>query len=128
MGLIYVNPEGPNGNPDPVASGRDVRETFRRFRDQQGNLDPVRTAESMLTLVSTLTQEKLVLEQDLATRRVSLGPNSPVVLNLQTKLRTIDDQIREFRSQVTQMGRGDQSTLSAQLTPSRAGSPPTKQR
>ena len=31
MGLIYVNPEGPNANPDPVASGRDVRETFRRM-------------------------------------------------------------------------------------------------
>ena len=30
MGLIYVNPEGPNSNPDPVASGRDVRETFAR--------------------------------------------------------------------------------------------------
>src|SRR5246500_779049 len=31
MGLIYINPEGPNGNPDPLAAARDIRETFRRM-------------------------------------------------------------------------------------------------
>jgi capsule polysaccharide export protein KpsE/RkpR len=50
-----------------------AREAFRQFRDQQGNLDPVTTAQSMLGMVSSLTQAKLLLEQDLATRRSSQG-------------------------------------------------------
>ena len=31
MGLIYVNPEGPNGNPSAIAAAKDIRETFRRM-------------------------------------------------------------------------------------------------
>lgn len=95
---------------------REVRETFRRFRDQQGNLDPAKSGEAMLGMVGALMTAKLTLEQDLAIQRLSVGPNAPVVLGLQTKIKTIDEQIRELRSQVTQVGKTEQSAISAQLS------------
>ena len=44
MGLIYVNPEGPNGQPSALASGRDVRETFARMGMNDERLLPLRWA------------------------------------------------------------------------------------
>ena len=79
MGLIYVNPEGPDGNPDPVASGRDVRETFARMALSMLTLNGLCSAhgvvvpmqceyfalEGLADLVNTIKQVHANLNPDL---------------------------------------------------------------
>src|SRR5688572_31359192 len=52
MGLIYVNPEGPDGNPDPIAAAKDIRDTFGRSEEHTSEL------QSQSNLVCRLLLEK----------------------------------------------------------------------
>lgn len=92
------------------------RRALREFRDWQANLDPNKTADTALATMTTLNNERLQLEQELAQRRRVLQPNSPTILDLTSRIAKVKEQIETIRSTVTQReGQTDKQALSDQV-------------
>ncbi|MBV9078136.1 MAG: capsule biosynthesis protein [Methylobacteriaceae bacterium] len=88
---------------------RAARLAIQTFRNEAGVLDPLKQAEGTLRLLLVLRAQKIDLENEVATARRTLAEDAPSVQTLTTRLRSLNEQIAQYDSQLTSQAGGDKT-------------------
>ncbi len=94
---------------------KDARGAIEDFRNENGTLDPVKSAEATSRVLVALRTQKIDFENEIATARRTLSDSSPSVQVLSSRLRAMNDQIATIESQLTSKGEGGDNPASKKL-------------